>query len=116
MAKPADVDTYIDGAAAAAQPLLRALRRLVLTAVPEASEKISYGMPTYEYRGRPLINFSAAKSHVGVYGLVHVDSVVPEQLAGYLDHRSTLRFRFDAPLPAEALSAALRDKARRLDS
>jgi len=51
---------------------------------------------------------------VGVYGLVHVDADVPLDLAAYVDHRSTLRFRLDQPLPAAALAAALRRKAGRL--
>jgi hypothetical protein len=47
IAQPTDVDEYIDAASPAAQPLLRELRRLILAAVPTASERISYGMPTY---------------------------------------------------------------------
>jgi uncharacterized protein YdhG (YjbR/CyaY superfamily) len=90
--------------------MLIELRQLIFEAAPLVTEKIKYGMPTYEDKGRPLLNLSAAKSHVGVYGLVHVDSVVPEDLAAYLDHRSTLHFPFDRPLPAAALAAAIRDK------
>lgn len=116
MAAPADVDAYIGSAAAAAQPLLRELRGLILAAVPDASERISYGMPTYDYQGQRLVHFSAAKGHVGVYALVHADSAVPEQLARYLDHRSTLHFRIGEPLPADALTDALRQKANRLAS
>lgn len=114
MAAPTDVDVYIDSAASAAQPLLRELRALIRAAVPDASERISYGMPTYDYQGGRLVHFSAAKRHVGVYALVHADHAVPEQLAKYLDHRSTLHFRIGEPLPADALKQALREKAHTL--
>ncbi|MBV8193930.1 MAG: DUF1801 domain-containing protein, partial [Candidatus Dormibacteraeota bacterium] len=87
MATPADVDEYIDVAQPAAQPLLREFRRLIRAAVPEASERISYGMPTYDYRGQRLVLFSAAKKHVSVYALVHIDHAVPEELAGNVEHR-----------------------------
>jgi uncharacterized protein YdhG (YjbR/CyaY superfamily) len=116
MPAPADVDEYIDAASPTAQPLLRELRRLILTAVPDATERVSYGMPTYDYLGQRLLHFSAAKNHVGVYALVHADGVVPPQLARHLDHRSTLHFRFDEKLPGAALTAALREKARKLRS
>jgi uncharacterized protein YdhG (YjbR/CyaY superfamily) len=109
-----DVDAYIDGAPPAAQPMLRDIRRIVLSSAPSVTEKLSYGMPSYQYGARRLVHFSAAKTHVGVYGLVHVDGEVPEALAEYLDHRSTLRFRLDRPLPAEALAAAVREKAKAL--
>jgi uncharacterized protein YdhG (YjbR/CyaY superfamily) len=106
-----NVEVYIVAAPAAAQPLLREIRQLILDTVPSASEKISYGMPSYEAGGRSLVHFAAAKRHVGVYGLVHVDGDVPVDLAPYLDGRSTLRFRLDQPLPTSALAAALRRKA-----
>jgi uncharacterized protein YdhG (YjbR/CyaY superfamily) len=116
MTHPSDVDAYIDSAPAAAQPLMRRLRSLIRSELPAATERISYGMPTYDYRGRRLVHFSAAKQHVGVYALVHADSAVPEELARYLDHRSTLRFRFDDALPTAALASALREKFRGLES
>lgn len=106
-----DVNAYIDGAPAAARPMLREVRRIILDAVPSVTEKISYGMPSYEHRGQRLVHFSAAKAHVGIYGLVHVNAAVPHELAPYLVHQSTLRFRFDQALPAAALTAAIRHKA-----
>ena len=114
MHRPAGVDAYISTAAAAAQPHLRDLRGLILGAVPDATEKISYGMPTYELRGRRFVHIAAAKNHVAVYALVHEDSAVPPELAKYVDHRSTLQFRFGEPLPVAALTAALQEKARLL--
>lgn len=114
MGKTTDVDGYVDAAPPAAQPMLRELRRIILAAAPEAAEKLSYGMPFYEYGGRRLVYFSTNQSHVGVYGLVHVEGEVPEELAEYLDHRSTLRFRLGRSLPAAALTAAVRQKARAL--
>jgi uncharacterized protein YdhG (YjbR/CyaY superfamily) len=112
MIETRDVDSYIDGAPVGAQPTLRELRRLVFDAAPSATERISYGMPTYELDGRRLLHFGAAKRHVGVYGLVHVDSATPEALAAYLDHRSTLRFGFGGTLPTDALREAIHDKLR----
>jgi uncharacterized protein YdhG (YjbR/CyaY superfamily) len=114
MTKPADVDAYIEAAPAEAQPLLRELRNIVRTAVPAVTERIAYGMPTYEAEGHRLLNFAAAKNHVGLYGLVHVDAGIPKALAGYADHRSTLQFGFGKPLPTAALTAAIREKVERL--
>ena len=109
-----DVDAYIEAAPADARPMLREVRRIILDAVPAVTEKIAYGMPSYVLRGQKLVHFSAARAHVGVYGLVHVDRDVPAELAAYLDHRSTLRFQFERPLPASALAASLRRKATAL--
>jgi uncharacterized protein YdhG (YjbR/CyaY superfamily) len=113
MTTPPTVDEYIARAPEAAQPTLRELRTLVRAADPEATERIKYGMPTYEHGGQSLLNFSAAKRHVAVYGLVHVEGSVPPQLAPHLHERSTLRFGFGEPLPAAALRAAIEEKVKR---
>ena len=115
MTQPGSVDAYIEAAPPAAQPMLRDLRRLVQSTLPGVTERISYGMPSYDYRGERFVHFAAAKGHVGVYGLVHEDGEVPPELAPHLAERSTLRLRFDEPLPAAALAAALRRKAAELD-
>ena len=110
------VDEYIRSAPEPAKRLLRELRRLVLSTVPNATEKISYGMPTYEAAGRRLLHLAAAKKHVAVYALVHVEAGVPAELAEYVDHRSTLQFPFDSELPEAALVEAMRQKAAALES
>jgi len=116
MTTPSTVDDYIDAAPDAARSLLLELRRVVRDADPAGTERIKYGMPTYEHAGHSLLNFAAAKHHVAVYGLVHVDRSVPAELAPFLRERSTLRFAFGDPLPSDALAAAMRDKLQSLAS
>ena len=115
MPQPTTVDAYIAAASPAAQPALRQLRQLIRATVPSLNERISYSMPAYDYRGERFVHFSAAKAHVGVYGLVHEDGEVPPELAPYLTERSTLRFPLDQPLPTKALATALLAKAARFD-
>ena len=59
------VDSYIAAAPRDAQPLLRQLRKTIKAAAPDAVERISYGMPHYEHKGR-LVYFAAFKTHIGV--------------------------------------------------
>jgi uncharacterized protein YdhG (YjbR/CyaY superfamily) len=86
--------------------VLRELRELVTTEAPHAVERLSYGMPYYDLRGR-LVYFAAHKAHVGVYGLVGaVDA--PAGLQPHLAERGTLRFPFGQRLPIKELKSALR--------
>ncbi len=95
---PRDVDEYIAAAPEAAQPMLHELRRLIRAAAPEAEEKISYGMPFYEYHGR-LIYFAAYKNHIGLYPLGQAKDRYADELKEYLSGRSTARFPIGRPLP-----------------
>ena len=60
------IDIYIDQQDPAIRPRLHAIRAAVREAIPEAEERISWGMPTY-WRGRNIIHFAAGKRHIGIY-------------------------------------------------
>jgi len=90
------VDTYIAEASREAQPILRQLRQVIKGAAPKAEERISYGMPTYEYHGR-LVYFAAHKRHVAVYSLAHADHTPAKELKGLMTGRSTRRFAIAQP-------------------
>ena len=94
------VDAYIAAAPKAAQPRLRQLRKLIKEAAPEATERLSYGMPFYDYRGR-LIYFSAFKSHIGVYPVG--EAAKHKELSKYMTGRGTYRFALDEPLPLDQI-------------
>jgi uncharacterized protein YdhG (YjbR/CyaY superfamily) len=112
-AKPADVDAYIAAAPAGVQPQLRALRAMIRAEAPKATEKMSYGIPFYEYGAKPntfasrLIYFAAQKNHIAVYPAGDAKG-----LDEYLTERSTLRFPLDRPLPMAKLRALVRARVK----
>ena len=60
------VDDYIAQAPTEVQDKLLELRAVIRTTAPGAQERISYGMPYYEYKGR-LVYFQLWKKHIGFY-------------------------------------------------
>jgi uncharacterized protein YdhG (YjbR/CyaY superfamily) len=108
--KARDVESYIAGAPEAAQPILRQLRRIITTAVPDAEETISYGMPLYRYHGR-LAYFAAHKDHVGLYALGPV-SRYPGDLKKYAAGKGTLQFKLGRPLPTTLIRDLVTARAR----
>ena len=101
------VDEYIAGQSAQAQPRLRELRALIRTVVPDASEVISYGMPTYK-RGRQRVHFALARGHYALYG-VPIEPFA-DKLAGFKTSKGTVQFPLDQPLPAELVRALVAAK------
>jgi uncharacterized protein YdhG (YjbR/CyaY superfamily) len=68
MAKQADtVDEYIGSCPEDVQQILREIRRRLRSAVPDADETISYGIPAMTLGGKHLIYFGAWKTHISVY-------------------------------------------------
>lgn len=68
MEKVETVDAYLSLIAAEYAEALGRLRETIRLLSPDAAESISYGIPTFKYRGRPLIYFGAARNHLAMYG------------------------------------------------
>jgi uncharacterized protein YdhG (YjbR/CyaY superfamily) len=85
----ATVDEYLASIPEDARDALSTVREAIKAAAPEAVESISYGMPTFKYRGKPLIYFMAAKKHCALYGTAE----------------GTIRFSPDEPPPATRIRA-----------
>ena len=98
MAAPRDVDAYIAAAPEAVQPMLSELRQVIRSAAPQAKERISYGMPSYDHHGR-VAYFAGYEGHVGLYGVAHIASVQDASVKKYLESQSTLRFPVGQKLP-----------------
>ncbi|MBA3779308.1 MAG: DUF1801 domain-containing protein [Chloroflexi bacterium] len=82
-------------------------RQSIRAAAPEAVEVISYSVPAFKYRGRPLVSFVAAANHLSFF--VQSPAVMEAhkaELEGYDTSKGTVRFAVEKPLP-EALVAKL---------
>lgn len=108
---PVDVDAYIAASPAPVRSLLIELRQAIKEAAPDAVERIAYGMPTYEYRGK-LANFAGYERHVGLYGVVHEDKPVDKEAQRFLENRSTLRFPAGQPLPLALIKRVVAVRVR----
>ena len=67
---------------------------------PAREERLSYGMPYFDYRGR-LIYFSAFKGHIGVYPVG--EAAQHKALGKYMTGKGTYRFPLDQPMPMDLI-------------
>ena len=92
------VDEYISLAPKNIQGSLKQLRSIIRKLAPGASEKMSYGMPYYGYKGK-LVYFSFTKTHIGLYIPPPVIENHREELKNYSTAKATIRFPLDKKLP-----------------
>jgi uncharacterized protein YdhG (YjbR/CyaY superfamily) len=96
---PKDVDEYIENAPKDSQTKLREIRRAIKEAAPDATERISYGMPSY-IKGRRRVYFGVAKAHIGLYGIsAPVLDRYKEEVSPYVGEKGTVRLPLDEELP-----------------
>ncbi|MBP7831838.1 MAG: DUF1801 domain-containing protein [Candidatus Pacebacteria bacterium] len=80
------------------QPLLKIIRATIKKAAPKATEKISYGIPTFELNGN-LVHFGGFKTHIGFFPGPAGISAFEKDLAKYKTSKGTIQFPLDKPLP-----------------
>ncbi|MBR6206783.1 MAG: DUF1801 domain-containing protein [Oscillospiraceae bacterium] len=100
--KPQNIDEYIAAQDEKIRPRLNEIRAVLQSALPEASERISWSMPTY-WKGRNIIHFAAFKKHLGLYPGGEATEVFAEELAGYDVSKGTIRLPYDRELPVELI-------------
>jgi uncharacterized protein YdhG (YjbR/CyaY superfamily) len=98
MQKPTNIDSYIAQCAPEVQEQLQQLRHIIQKAAPEATERISYGMPTFYLYGN-LVHFAAWKAHIGLYPAPAAIGVFSKELATYFVSKGSVHLPLDQPLP-----------------
>ncbi len=98
----ASIDEYIAACPKASQKKLKELRATVKAAAPEAKEKISYQMPTFDLKGN-LVHFAAFENHIGFYPTPSGISRFKKELAIYKSAKGSVQFPIDEPLPLKLI-------------
>jgi len=104
---PGSIDEYILACPAPVQKRLQTIRRLVRRLAPDATEKISYRMPTFYLNGN-LVYFAAHAKHIGFYPGTGAMASFKLQLAPYQKGKGTLQFPMDEPLPVRLIEDLVR--------
>jgi len=92
------VDEYIGSFPKETAEKLEALRQFIKSLAPEASEKISYQIPTFFLQGN-LIHFAAYKRHLGLYPGAEGVQAFAQELGPYVHSKGTIQFPLDTDLP-----------------
>ncbi len=110
MEKPTSIDSYIAQFPPQVQEQLQRLRHIIQTAAPEATERISYGMPTFYLQGN-LVHFAAWKAHIGLYPAPDAIAKFKEELAAFSISKGSVHLAFDKTLPENLIKQIVQYRA-----
>jgi len=97
------IDEYISTFPPEVQVRLHELRAAISNEAPNASERISYGMPTFYLNGN-LVYFAAYKNHIGFYPTPSGVEAFRTELSEYKWAKGSVQFPHNKPLPLQLIS------------
>jgi uncharacterized protein YdhG (YjbR/CyaY superfamily) len=118
----AEVEAYLARVPEPARTTLEKMRAMIRAAAPkQATEAISYKIPSFQYKGA-LVWYAAFKKHCSFFPMdLSLLEEFGDELKGYKTSKGTIQFPVDKPLPkalvvriVKARVAANEAKAREL--
>ncbi len=100
---PTSIDEYIAGFPPDTQAVLGEMRALISAAAPDATETISYAIPTFDLNGRHLVHFAGYAKHVGFYPIPSAMTAFADELAPYRSGKGSAQFPLGEPLPVDLI-------------
>ena len=100
--KISTIDEYIAGQPAEVQPILQEIRAVIRESAPDATEKISWRMPTF-WQGENLIHFAAFKKHISIFPGGVATGVFSDRLTGYKTTKGTIQLPLGEPIPYDLI-------------
>jgi uncharacterized protein YdhG (YjbR/CyaY superfamily) len=97
------IDEYISGFPLATQAVLTEMRSIILSAVPDATETISYAMPAFDMNGQHVVFFAGYAKHVGLYPAPSSVDAFRNDLSPYKQGKGSVQFPLGEPLPRELI-------------
>jgi uncharacterized protein YdhG (YjbR/CyaY superfamily) len=101
------VDEYLARVPEPARGTLKKIRAMIRSVVPaDASEAISYGIPSFKYKGW-LVGYAAFANHCSFFPGA-LPTKFADELKRFPTSKGTIRFPVDKPLPAALVKRLVR--------
>jgi uncharacterized protein YdhG (YjbR/CyaY superfamily) len=113
---PKSVEDYLAGVPEPARSTLKKVRAAIRSALPaDATEGISYRIPTFKYKGS-LVWYAAFSKHCSLFpGSLAVLKAFKSELKDFHTSKGTIHFPLGKPLPAALLKKIVKARLAEKD-
>ena len=97
-----EVEEYLAAVPEPSRSALENLRQTIRDVVPDATEAISYKVPTFKYQDRPLVAYGATETGCTFYVMsTDVFNAHRSEVKEYKTGKGSIRFQPDNPIPVD---------------
>ena len=101
--QPKNIEEYIIAFPETIKERLWQIWTLIKENAPEAEESISYAIPTFKLKGKPLIYFAGFKNHIGFYALPTGHEAFKKEFSVYKIGKGSVQLPLDKELPLDLI-------------
>lgn len=95
---------------------LEKIRKTVQVAAPEAVEAISYGLPAFKYKGKPLAGYASYKDHCSYFPMSgRVIGTLHSELKAYKTSKGAIHFQPEHPIPTTLLKKLIQARLKEIE-
>ena len=96
--------------------VLQKIRETIAAALPEATETIKYGIPTFVIEGKGVIGFDGYKAHNSIFPYSgSISTRLKDELVGYTTTKGSIHFDRDKAMPKTLLRKIIKERLREMD-
>jgi uncharacterized protein YdhG (YjbR/CyaY superfamily) len=111
------VDEYLGKLPRDQRTVLENLRRTIKALSPEITELISYGIPSFKYKGRQFVAFAAYPSHINFLIMSYpIMETFKSDLKRFETDKATIRFTVEKPMPAALLKKLIKARMAEIEA
>ena len=109
------VDEYINQYTGEVKTRLEKIRKVIKKTAPDATETISYRMPTYR-KGKNLVHFAGFKNHIGFYPTPSGIEAFQDELKEFKTSKGAIQFPHGKPIPYDLIKRIVQYRVQSVEN
>lgn len=114
--KAKSVQEYISLALNEQKRRLSEIQKLIHQNAAGVTEKISYDMPAFLYKGKPLLYVAAQKRHIGLYALPDTNVHFAKELREYKTGKGSIQLPNNNEIPLDLIRKIILYRIKTIDA
>lgn len=112
----AEVTAHLKKFDTAQRKTLQEVREFLASVLPDATEGIKYGIPTFIINGKGVIGFDGFKQHNSIFPYSGaINQRLAAELASYEQTKGSIHFAVDKPMPKSLLRKIVKERLAEME-
>lgn len=108
------IDDYLASISHPQKEILRRMYKVVRQTVPDATEEMSYAMPSFKYRGKGLVAIIVNKNFLSLYPFSSIDKLGID-VSDYECTSGSIHFSVEKPISDKLLKQMVAARINQID-